>query len=559
MDSPNSLKKNYLLALVSALILWLAWPPMHYTALLLLIGMVPLLRGVENTIQSDAPKKGRKIFWLAGFTFFIWNTSCIYWVFNSLNAVNPTWIAALISLVPFGLAALLMTLAFWLYYHLRKVASKPVSYVGLVCYWIGYEYLHQTWDLAFPWMNLGNGFAEAHNLVQWYEYTGVYGGTLWILVANILAFELTLQKETTPRGYLLKKRLSLALAGWVIIPISVSLLIYTNYKEKTDPANIVVVQPNVDPYEKWGPVPSEVQVDRLLHLSDSIGQPNTEYFIWPETSVPDLIGEDEIRTNPNFLRIQNFLTKYKNGNVLTGMESYQLYSTAKTPTAHFVERMGKYSDYFNAAVNIENSSRVQFYHKSKLVPGVEKLPFASALSFLKPVFAAFGGSSGGFGSQDKPSVFYAQSGMGVAPVICYESIWGEYVAESVAQGAQFIAIITNDGWWGNTSGKDQHLEYAKLRAIETRRWVARSANTGISAFINQRGDVTKKSKWWEATALKENINLNEDLTFYVRYGDYIAGAGCLGCLVFSILLLLKSGRLGKNKNGRVPKESQPLA
>ncbi|HEY0769806.1 MAG TPA: apolipoprotein N-acyltransferase, partial [Sphingobacteriaceae bacterium] len=186
----------------------------------------------------------------------------------------------------------------------------------------------------------------------------------------------------------------------------------------------------------------------------------------------------------------------------------------------------------------ENSANVQFYHKSKLVPGVEQLPFSSALSFLKPVFAAFGGSSGGFGSQDKPSVFYSQSGIGAAPVICYESIWGGYVADYVQQGAQFIAIITNDGWWGNTSGKDQHMQYAKLRAIESRRWVARSANTGISAFINQRGDVVQKTSWWQEDALKQDINLNDELTFYVKSGDYIAYAGCAGSGIFSVLLLI---------------------
>ncbi|HEY9533615.1 MAG TPA: apolipoprotein N-acyltransferase, partial [Mucilaginibacter sp.] len=138
--------------------------------------------------------------------------------------------------------------------------------------------------------------------------------------------------------------------------------------------------------------------------------------------------------------------------------------------------------------------------------------------------------------QAEPSELYAASGIGAAPVICYESIWGEWVAKSVRNGAQFIAIITNDGWWENTSGKDQHLDYAKLRAIETRRWVCRSANTGISAFINERGDIVQQSKWWVRTALKQNINLNSDITFYVDHGDYIPKFASL-LAVFGILFL----------------------
>ena len=110
-------------------------------------------------------------------------------------------------------------------------------------------------------------------------------------------------------------------------------------------------------------------------------------------------------------------------------------------------------DSFNAGVLIDGSSKLQFYHKSKLVPGAELMPFGSALAVLKPFFAHFGGTTGGYGSQEKPSVFYSASGIGAAPVICYESIWGNYVAEYVKMGAQFIAVITNDGWWGIPPGK----------------------------------------------------------------------------------------------------------
>ncbi|MFM6954638.1 MAG: apolipoprotein N-acyltransferase, partial [Sphingobacteriaceae bacterium] len=384
----------------------------------------------------------------------------------------------------------------------------------------------QSWDLAFPWMNLGNGFAQTHQLVQWYEYTGVYGGTLWVLLANVLVFEALRQKS---------KKLGLVGIAWIVVPAVFSLIRYTNYTEKINPANVVVVQPNVDPYAKYGGIPSSVQIQQLIQLSDSVGQVNTEYFIWPETAISEFSNEETIRTSSSFLHIQSFLNRYKNANVLSGIESYKIYSTAQTPTAHFDERSGLYFDAFNAAITIENSAQVAFYHKSKLVPGVEQLPFPRFFSFFKSAFSAFGGTTGGYGMQVKPSVFYAQSGLGVSPIICYESIWGSYVAESVRQGAGFIAVITNDAWWGNTSGKDQHVAYAKLRAIENRRWVARSANTGISAFINQRGDVVKKTAWWVPTALKADINLNEEQTFYTQYGDVLAIMGCFGAIVLILL------------------------
>ncbi len=484
-----------------------------------------MLIAIENIIKSDYTKKGKKIFGTAFLGFFVWNVLSIYWVYNALKIVGEV-VALPISFIPYSLGPLLMAIACLFYYRLRMATNRGWGLAGLVCFWIGYEYLHQSWDLNFPWMTLGNGFAVSHQLVQWYEYTGVYGGTLWIWVLNILLFLI----YTGSREAMDKKRrtkLIIAFGLTLILPLSFSLYRYSSYKEQVNPSNIVVAQPNIDPYAKENSIPTSEQLKTLTQISDSVGQRNTEFFLWPETAIPDETNEDNIRTNPNFQQIQRFLSKYKNGNVITGAETFKYYNKQVTPNTKYDERTHTYYDNFNAAVNIENSAEVQFYHKSKFVPGAESMPFGNTLSFLKPVFAHLGGATGTYGGQDEPGVFYSASGIGAAPVICYESIWGEWIATSVHKGAQFIAIITNDGWWGNTSGKDQHIDYAKLRAIETRRWVCRSANTGISAFINQRGDVVQQSKWWVKTALKQDINLNSDLTFYVLHGDYIAKLGCI--------------------------------
>lgn len=515
--------------------MWLAWPPIPYTAPILLIGLVPLLIAITQIKESGTERKGKRIFLTAGLTFLLWNTACIYWVYNAISAYNDAFVAFLVSLIPYGLGALLMTFAFWLYYRLSIYTSKWIAYAGLISFWIAMEYLHQTWDLAFPWMTLGNGFASTHQLVQWYEYTGVYGGSLWILISNILAFEAYKTLKGTAKGYL-KFRPVLILLLVILLPIGISVTRYVNYQEKAVPVNVVTVQPNIDPYEKLGTIPPKQQLETLSKLSDSVAQPNTEYFIWPETAIPNYGDEDRIRSNPDYIQMQDFLSKYKNGTLITGMESIKVYNSQKTISAKYDANSGMYYDNFNTAIQVENSGNVQFYHKSKLVPGAEKMPFPKAFAFLTPVFAKLGGSVGGWGWQDEPDVFYAQSGIGADPVICYESIWGDWVAKSVKEGAQFIAIITNDGWWGNTSGKDQHLLYTKLRAIETRRWVVRSANTGISGFINQRGEIIKHSKWWTRDALKADINLNSELTFYVQNGDLIARLCCITGLLLALII-----------------------
>lgn len=532
------MKKNLPLAILSGLLLWIAWPPTPYTTFLLFIGFVPMLLATENIINDDKPKKGKRVFNLSFIGFFIWNSLSVYWVYNALKIVGEV-VAIPITLIPYSLGPLLMAMAFWLYYRLRLVAPRWIALIGLVCFWIGYEYLHQSWDLYFPWMTLGNGFAVAHQWIQWYEYTGVYGGTTWIWIVNILAFLV----YTGLRDAQTKRQRMVLITAFVIAivaPLGYSLSVYHNYVEEVNPSNVVVAQPNIDPYEKDGTIPPALQLDILIHLSRQVAQPNTEFFIWPETAIPApvYIDEEQIGQNNFIKQAQFFLRKYPNGNLITGAETFRLYNNRATPTAVPSPWGGdQYADFYSTALNIENGDRIQTYHKSRLVPGAESLPFGDALSFLKPVFEHLGGATGNYAPEKDAKVLYSQSGIGVDPVICYESIWGGYIARSVKKGAQFIAIITNDGWWENTSGKDQHLDYAKLRAIETRRWVCQSANTGISGFINQRGDVVKHTEWWVKTAIKQDINLNSELTFYVKHGDYIPQTGSVLAGIGMLFLL----------------------
>jgi apolipoprotein N-acyltransferase len=530
------MRKNLLLAIFSGLLLWIAWPPTSYTTFLLIVGLVPMLIAIENIIESGVKTKGKLIFGTTFIGFFIWNSLSIYWVYNSLKTIGPL-IAVPITLIPYALGPLLMASACWLYFRFRLVTTRGWGLAALVCFWIGYEYLHQTWDLKFPWMTLGNGFAVSHKWVQWYEYTGVYGGTIWVWLCNICLFLLYISlREAKTKTYQIK--VMAAFAAILILPLGYSLLSYYGYKEQESPSNVVVVQPNIDPYTKFS-VPAYQEISTLTQLSDSVAQPNTEYFIWPETAITEDINEEQFSNSAQYRQVKQFLNKYKNANLITGISTYKLYNDAQTLTASLLPGSNQYYDRFNAAVHIENSDKLQFYHKSKLVPGAEALPFGSTFSFLKPVFDHLGGSSGAYGSQPEADVFYTQSGIGADPVICYETIWGDWVAQSVRKGAQFIAIITNDGWWENTSGKDQHLEYAKLRAIENRRWVCRSANTGISAFINQRGDVVQQSGWWVRAALKQEINLNSDITFYTRHGDYLPVTGSVLALLGIVWIIFR--------------------
>lgn len=150
------------------------------------------------------------------------------------------------------------------------------------------------------------------------------------------------------------------------------------------------------------------------------------------------------------------------------------------------------------------------------------MPYLHFLPFLEKFILDFGGVIGSLGTQNEREVFYhSNNKTSIAPVICYESAFGEHVSNYIKKGASLIFVITNDGWWGDTPGYKQHLNCSQLRAIENRRSIARSANTGILAFINQRGEIVSNTAWWEKSAIKDVLKTNNKITFYTRYGDYI--------------------------------------
>ncbi len=532
-----SLDKNLYLPVIAGLLLCIAWPPLPL-APFLFIALVPLFIMEKNIADSDLKDQTATVFRHAFIAFFIFNSLTIYWIYNA------SLFGAIVAIL---LGSLLMTMTFVFYHRIKKIVGLKSALTAFVFLWLAYEYLHANWDLNFPWLTLGNGFANYHTWIQWYEYTGVYGGSLWVLIINVIAFQLWIKfKESnsnieSSKSYLRLIAPTVQIIFLVLIPILFSLTIFDQYLEKENTTSVVIVQPNIDPYgEKFGSMTPTQQLEKLIALSKKAGKPDTEFFIWPETAIPQNIDEVGIQKDFFINSAKDFLLPYKNGNLLTGANTFKSYSTKETSTARKYEESEEYYDVFNTAIFIENSSGTQIYHKSKLVPGVEQMPYPNALKFLEPLAINLGGSMGSLGKDKNPTVFFSQAGIGVAPIICYESIYGEYVAEYVKNGAQVLFIITNDGWWGNTSGHKQHALYAKLRAIETRRSIARCANTGISSFINQRGEVMAESKWWTQTTLSANLNLNDEITFYVEYGDWIPKLASIFAAIILFILILRS-------------------
>ncbi|GJM36228.1 MAG: apolipoprotein N-acyltransferase [Saprospiraceae bacterium] len=512
------------LSTLSGFLLALGFPDPVAMPFVLLIAFVPLL-----LIEQEFSEKGQgwKVFRYAYNTLVLWNILSTYWVANSALAAG---------LIAITINALLMCIPFMLFHHTRK-AMPRISYLAFIAYWITFEYGHLNWDLTWPWLTLGNGFAEFPSWIQWYEFTGVFGGTLWILGLNVLALKIVNQYLKTKNWQLGQLLLFI---GLIVLPIGISMAWYHNYEESGPTVEAVLVQPNYEPhYEKFD-IPEKLQVDRCLDLSQKAVTDQTRYLVFPETSF-GYVETDNIYNYSSIQRLRSLFVDHPQLNIVTGLNAYHDLGPDEPHTKATRERQlgnGRtaYYEVYNLGAQIPpESEEVQIYKKSKLVPGPEIFPLSDVFFFLIPMVEKLGGTTAGLGIQEKRSVFSSTSGR-VAPVICYESVFGQYFAGYVRQGAQLAFIMTNDGWWDNTAGHRQHLYFASLRAIETRRSIGRSANTGVSAFINQRGDILQPTKYNETTAIRGTLHLNDKITFYTRWGDMIARIA----LFLSIMLLLNN-------------------
>ncbi len=497
---------NISLTLLSTLLMFFAWPPFKAN-LILLIGLVPLLL-VHHHLRVS--KKRHLKFWLFALLFqFIFNLLTTWWVKNASFGGS---VAMIIS------NSLLLSLPFWLF-SITESKLPKTKYFSLIVYYLSIEYFHFNWGANWPWLTLGKGFASSTWYIQWYEITGEMGGSLLILLTNIYLTNFLIFKQKKH----IVQPLILNLACFLI---SISLY-FIQPKSNIPRQECVISQPNIDPYlEKFYGTPNYIYPDSqmaiTLNLCKGLINSNTQLLLFPETAI---VGWNEIKSLNNLSvnrEVLNF-TKENNISILSGAETFETYLQKKknlgkpTTTARLDEESNTYWDSYNTALNFQKGETKDIYHKSKLVPGVEVMPFA----FLEKLSIDLNGTTGSLGISKEPKNFKINDNFIIAPLICYESIFGDYVTEFVKKGANSLAVITNDAWWGETPGYKQHLLFGAIRCIETRREMIRSANTGISAKIDMFGKITHKTKYNERISFKCSIKPQTKMTIYVKTGNII--------------------------------------
>lgn len=526
-------------ATASGVMLGLGFPPSPLT-FIVAFAWIPLF-AVENGIfqKRDKPVP-KQVFFYFFHAFILWNIIATFWV------TNTAFIAGIFA--NFVNASIMTTVVVFIHAVGRRFPTKWFYFI-FITFWISFEYIHHHWDFLWPWLTLGNALAQYPWAVQWYEYTGTFGGSLWILLLNVFGYSMII------RWLRAKPVRSGIYISVFIAPLIFSLVLWNTIKPAdAKPVSITVVQPNFEPHYQKFTIPEHEQVQRFLQLSRQNVDSSTSYLVFPETSFEGVQLNANV-VNPVANIFQHFIDSFPNLNLVAGITSYRILNKNELANTNYrinVNQVGDstYWDVQNSAIEMSSGKKdFSIYFKSRLVPGPEMFPFKKILFLLKPIIVSLGGSYEGLTEQAERSVF-VNGPLKVGPIICYESIFGEYTGGYVKNGATAFFIVTNDGWWDDTPGHIQHLKLGALRAIEHRRPIARSANTGISCFIDIRGRIHEPTAYGVATAIKGEIIPETRITFYTRFGDLIAKGLLIISILFLIMLLFKI--LSERLNGEQP-------
>lgn len=543
--------KNQKILLASLVLMFVAMMSIPYlvphTGILALFGLVPLL-----CMERIATLSGMKRVWIWHYTaFLLWNAATTFWVCNA--TVGGGIFACLAN-------AFQMSLVFGAFRWSRRVLKGSLPYLFLAMLWIAWEKYYLTAaQISWPWLVLGNAFARTVSLAQWYEYLGTLGGSLWVWACNLGLFGIMAALSDGSWFRFNAKAKAAAVTGYAAVllaPAVLSLTMYHTYKESSNLLEVAIMQPDIDPYHKFQALSQDRQ-NAILEgqMESALSERSREdssmlLIVAPETFTGDIVT-GELESSRTYRRFRTFLSEHPGVNLLMGASSYTYTSSAKAPSPE-ARRMrdGRWRESHNSALLMDGTGEAEIYHKSKLVVGVEMTPYPA---FFCKVDDLLGGVMGRCVGQKEVSLLHCNardtSGHVTASIpigcaICYESVYPEHCAKYARKGAEMLAVITNDAWWGDTPGYRQHLSYSSLRAIETRRDIARSANTGISAIINQRGDIVSSTAWWEPATLSGNVNLNDAQTFFVRQGDIVGRLCVFLSILLSLSILVRAGISG---------------
>ena len=480
---------SWKLAVISGIFIGISYHQLHL-GLLAYIGFIPLI----HTWFIHNPKKN----FFSGYIFgIVYNVISNYWIASNSGA---DFIIVLFSLI----SAVLYLSIFWgvagsIIGLFNKIHNPFIILPFLI---VSLEWVRSFGPLGFPWGNLALTQMRFLPILQYIDYTGSYIITLWIIFINvILYYHLGNKISSIKQISLILTALGFVLIGWIRI---------LSYEPVSESLDIAVIQPNIDPNEKW----DNNNRTQTLNLMDSLYNEaiilEPDIILFPETALP------------SYLRINNKIRKQLQNKVNISKIPILIGTVDRKVDSNGIK------SYYNSTMYFQPNKDFEMYEKIHLVPFAEYDLIPKLLHPLGKLNLNI--DRGVFKGGTSYKVFEWNE-IQFSDLICYESSLPRYARRFVKEGAEFLMIQANDGWLGNSSGPYQHFEHARLRAIENRVSIVRAGNTGISGIISPTGQVYNKVPLDTQAVFLANISLNKSGSFYSEYGDVFA-AFCFVIFLF---------------------------
>jgi apolipoprotein N-acyltransferase len=536
----NKNLKIFLICLLCGVLLGLSFPPFN-TWFFAYFGLMLLLYLLFSSGRL------RQAFFRAYFALLVFNEMTLYWisgwhsddVFLKIGGIATVLVHPLLFMIP-------VLTVYGVSRYKKELALVLFSFI-----WVGFEYFHNVWQLSFPWLELGNTETYNLNRIQYIELSGIHGISFLICAISSLMYFL-IEKIYTKKWHFTSIQALISYFVLLVLILFPNFYSYhrlnqdsSKYFQTNDSSkiiNVCIIQANTDPFKKWSGNHDQLIDSYIAKLNDGL-KFNPDMLVLHETATPYYFLEDY-----NFLKSKRFFDfadsskKY----LVMGIPHLEYYedSALALKDSKKMSISGKYYDTYNSVILIEPAKHrrdLSIHRKSKLVPFSERVPYQETLTFLKEWIKWGVGISGWQIGKDETIFTIKNKKLNVkfASLICFESVFSEYVSETVKKGAEFLIVVTNDGWFGNTSGPKQHQRYAVLRAVENRKWIVRCAQTGISCWVDPLGNIYDEIPYGTEGIIDRSILANDEKTFYAKNGDLvgmISFYGGITSLIFSIVL-----------------------
>lgn len=534
-------------ALASGALLALAFPPMP-AYIFAFFAFVPLLMIFRHEVKHK--------FLYVYLTFFIYHTGSNWWISSWQAKTDPYLLAT--GLVLDFVHPLFFLVPFAVFFIIRKRVGYKFALLTFPFVWAAFEWLHSIGDLGYSWLSIGMTQLNFLGWIQFIDITGIFGAGFLLMTANVILTIFTVKTKDTEFSFgkimRMHKIYTAVFLAIIVLPGLygfIRLSEYDHYKvmqTRKEKLNIGVIQPNFDPWDKWEISPAEM-IETYIELQDSLFKEmegNLDMAVWSETAIPFI--SESFNADKNMPVLQNQVNS-TGVSIFTGFADFVFYDAEKDSLPYDVKRSRAdtnllYKSY-NAGIlwnaDPTETDNPQVYHKMHLTPFAERIPFYKQLQFLEELLNwGVGISSWGKGERQENLILETPQKpvAAFAPVICIESIFPDFVRKFTLKGAEFLVVITNDSWYDHTTGPEQHWDIARLRAIENRRYTARSANSGVSGFISADGKELARLPQYLPGADAMTIPLLKEKSLYVRHGDWLSKicAGItLGVLIFAFI------------------------